>query len=290
MTEQLIESINTGDFEAYTKICDPHLTTFEPEALGNLVEGMDFHKFYFDNGNYDSFASTVNRTALTTHSTTLRLRFDFVLFHCCMPRPEIESLLSCLRINAFFTQALKSPIDRPREELQSREHDDPEPLLGEDAACIAYVRLTQYMDKQGVAHTHQSEESRVWHKRDNKWQNVHFHRSAVTGPSPFTYNHKTIGTHTTSYIEEHRTSCVKETNNNVLGGGTHVAEEFECERRKDRTKPSCNSEDLQGRKKNPVSLKEGKCMDASWMAFVERKEISLTMEQEFGNVENNVDG
>ena len=34
------------------KICDPHLTAFEPEALGNLVDGMDFHKFYFDNGNY----------------------------------------------------------------------------------------------------------------------------------------------------------------------------------------------------------------------------------------------
>lgn len=42
------------------KICDPHLTAFEPEALGNLVEGMDFHKFYFDNGNYDSsFASSL---------------------------------------------------------------------------------------------------------------------------------------------------------------------------------------------------------------------------------------
>ena len=25
------------------------MTAFEPEALGNLVEGMDFHKFYFDN-------------------------------------------------------------------------------------------------------------------------------------------------------------------------------------------------------------------------------------------------
>lgn len=37
---------------AFRKICDPHLTAFEPEALGNLVEGMDFHKFYFDNGNY----------------------------------------------------------------------------------------------------------------------------------------------------------------------------------------------------------------------------------------------
>ncbi len=32
-----------------SKICDPGLTCFEPEALGNLVEGMDFHRFYFEN-------------------------------------------------------------------------------------------------------------------------------------------------------------------------------------------------------------------------------------------------
>ncbi|XP_017877739.1 calcium/calmodulin-dependent protein kinase type II alpha chain isoform X28 [Ceratina calcarata] len=132
MTEQLIESVNTGDFEAYTKICDPHLTAFEPEALGNLVEGMDFHKFYFDNAVLGKNCKAVNTTILNPH------------VH----------------------------------------------LLGEDAACIAYVRLTQYMDKQGVAHTHQSEESRVWHKKDNKWQNVHFHRSAATGSSPYTFSHK----------------------------------------------------------------------------------------------------
>uniref|UniRef100_A0A0C9PLM1 CaMKII_4 protein n=1 Tax=Fopius arisanus TaxID=64838 RepID=A0A0C9PLM1_9HYME len=134
MTEQLIESINAGDFEGYTKICDPHLTAFEPEALGNLVEGMDFHKFYFDNAvlGKNSSCKAVNTTILNPH------------VH----------------------------------------------LLGDDAACIAYVRLTQYVDKQGVAHTQQSEESRVWHKKDNKWQNVHFHRSAVTGPSPFSYNNK----------------------------------------------------------------------------------------------------
>ena len=33
----------------YRKIFDPGLTSFEPEGLGNLVEGMDFHRFYFDN-------------------------------------------------------------------------------------------------------------------------------------------------------------------------------------------------------------------------------------------------
>uniref|UniRef100_A0A8B9JFQ2 calcium/calmodulin-dependent protein kinase n=1 Tax=Astyanax mexicanus TaxID=7994 RepID=A0A8B9JFQ2_ASTMX len=52
VTEQLIEAINNGDFEAYTKICDPSLTSFEPEALGNLVEGTDFHRFYFENCNF----------------------------------------------------------------------------------------------------------------------------------------------------------------------------------------------------------------------------------------------
>lgn len=37
---------------SYRKICDPGLTAFEPEALGNLVEGMDFHRFYFENGTF----------------------------------------------------------------------------------------------------------------------------------------------------------------------------------------------------------------------------------------------
>uniref|UniRef100_A0A8C1NTQ9 calcium/calmodulin-dependent protein kinase n=1 Tax=Cyprinus carpio TaxID=7962 RepID=A0A8C1NTQ9_CYPCA len=49
VTEQLIEAISNGDFENYTKMCDPSVTAFEPEALGNLVEGLDFHRFYFEN-------------------------------------------------------------------------------------------------------------------------------------------------------------------------------------------------------------------------------------------------
>ncbi|KAJ8254724.1 hypothetical protein GJAV_G00196460 [Gymnothorax javanicus] len=49
VTEQLIEAISNGDFEGYTKMCDPSVTAFEPEALGNLVEGLEFHRFYFEN-------------------------------------------------------------------------------------------------------------------------------------------------------------------------------------------------------------------------------------------------
>ncbi|XP_069487127.1 calcium/calmodulin-dependent protein kinase type II subunit delta isoform X3 [Ambystoma mexicanum] len=118
VTEQLIEAINNGDFEAYTKICDPGLTSFEPEALGNLVEGMDFHRFYFEN-------------ALSKGTKPI---------HTIILNPHVH-------------------------------------LIGEDAACIAYIRLTQYMDGCSMPKTMQSEETRVWHRRDGKWQNVHFHRS-----------------------------------------------------------------------------------------------------------------
>lgn len=48
LTHCLLESIVQGDWEAYCELCDPTLTCFEPEARGCLVEGMDFHQFYFD--------------------------------------------------------------------------------------------------------------------------------------------------------------------------------------------------------------------------------------------------
>ncbi|XP_041643490.1 calcium/calmodulin-dependent protein kinase (CaM kinase) II beta 1 isoform X18 [Cheilinus undulatus] len=120
ITEQLIEAINNGDFEAYAKICDPGLTSFEPEALGNLVEGMDFHRFYFEN--------LLAKNNKPIHTTILN--------------PHVH-------------------------------------LIGEDAACIAYIRLTQFVDGQGRPRSSQSEETRVWHRKDSKWQNIHFHCSGA---------------------------------------------------------------------------------------------------------------
>jgi Calcium/calmodulin dependent protein kinase II association domain len=48
LTRCLLESIVAGNWEAYSELCDPTISCFEPEALGNLVEGMAFHRFYFD--------------------------------------------------------------------------------------------------------------------------------------------------------------------------------------------------------------------------------------------------
>ncbi|GMT23941.1 hypothetical protein PFISCL1PPCAC_15238, partial [Pristionchus fissidentatus] len=119
VTQTLLDAIANKDYEAYCRHCDPMMTAFEPEALGNLVEGMDFHRFYFDNG-----ATTTNRRSVQT----------------TLLNPNVH-------------------------------------LIGDDGASIAYVRLTQFMDKNGDLRTRQSEETRVWHKKNGRWMCVHVHRS-----------------------------------------------------------------------------------------------------------------
>lgn len=127
VTELILDAINCGDFEAYTKLCDPNITAFEPEALGNLVEGIEFHRFYFDNFSALSKSKTTNVTILN---------------------PQVH-------------------------------------LLGDDAASIGYVKVMQTLDKHGTPQTAQSEETRIWQRRDGRWQNVHFHRSAATCNNPY---------------------------------------------------------------------------------------------------------
>lgn len=48
LTDKLLQSIDNRDYRVYKQLCDPALTSFEPEAQGHLVEGLAFHKFYFD--------------------------------------------------------------------------------------------------------------------------------------------------------------------------------------------------------------------------------------------------
>uniref|UniRef100_A0A671R9A8 calcium/calmodulin-dependent protein kinase n=1 Tax=Sinocyclocheilus anshuiensis TaxID=1608454 RepID=A0A671R9A8_9TELE len=117
---EYVVSVSVLALLAQHKICDHGLTCFEPEALGNLVEGMDFHRFYFEN--------LLSKNSKPIHTTILN--------------PHVH-------------------------------------LIGEEAACIAYIRLTQYVDGQGRPRSSQSEETRVWHRRDSKWQNVHFHCSGA---------------------------------------------------------------------------------------------------------------
>ncbi|TGZ62883.1 hypothetical protein CRM22_007200 [Opisthorchis felineus] len=140
VTEQLLAAAAAGDFECYAKYLDPQFTYFGPEARGNLLEGVDFHKFYFEQ---------------------------------IIPKSVVRSI---------HTTILNPTVH----------------LLGEDAACIAYVRLTQFLDKCGIPHTQQTEETRIWTRRDGRsWQNVHVHRSCMplsSGPASLATGNPNVST------------------------------------------------------------------------------------------------
>src|SRR5260370_1239039 len=50
LNQRLLDAITSGDWAVYQELCDPTLTAFEPEAKGQLVQGFDFHHFYFKLG------------------------------------------------------------------------------------------------------------------------------------------------------------------------------------------------------------------------------------------------
>ena len=116
LTRRLLEAIARGDWEEYCRLCDPTLSAFEPEARGHLVEGMEFHRFYFDRGGVKDPSNTT------------------------ISQPHVR-------------------------------------LLGDDAAVVSYTRLIQHLDPHGAPVTSAFQETRVWHRSEDGWRNVHFHRS-----------------------------------------------------------------------------------------------------------------
>jgi hypothetical protein len=47
LTERLLAAIAARDWATYELLCDASLSAFEPEARGQLGEGLAFHQFYF---------------------------------------------------------------------------------------------------------------------------------------------------------------------------------------------------------------------------------------------------
>ena len=119
LNQRLLDCIASGDWATYQELCDPSLTALEPESLGHLVEGLPFHRYYFDLGGIRG-----------PHHTT-------------MASPRV--------------------------------------LLMGEVAVVTCVRLIQRLGANGSPSTLASAETRVWLRRDGRWRQVHFHRSAVPG-------------------------------------------------------------------------------------------------------------
>jgi hypothetical protein len=104
LTRRLLVSIAESDWETYSELCDPTLTAFEPEARGQLVEGMAFHRFYFDRGGVSG-----------PHNTTI-----------CSPHVRLlgdVAVVSCVRLVQHLDGAGKPTTARNEETRIWRHHE-----------------------------------------------------------------------------------------------------------------------------------------------------------------------
>lgn len=70
LSRRLLDAIDKRDWSQYEELCEPTLTAFEPEAVGHLVEGLDFHAHYFHS------TSSQNTRTSTISSPQVRLLGD----------------------------------------------------------------------------------------------------------------------------------------------------------------------------------------------------------------------
>lgn len=145
--ELLLNALNQGDYETYTQLCDPHMTSFEPENLGNLIDNMEYRRLCLDQARQLQLQHLKDSRASVTQQhqpTTATRQYSIIL------NPSVY-------------------------------------LLGEDAASIAYTKLSQLMNLSGgggggnqLFSIEKSEETRIWHRKNGtKWLCVHLHRSIV---------------------------------------------------------------------------------------------------------------
>jgi calcium/calmodulin-dependent protein kinase (CaM kinase) II len=118
LNQQLLDSVVRGDWATYTQHCSDDLTCFEAETNGILVEGLPFHRYYFELPASEGSPSPVTVT---------------------MARPHLR-------------------------------------WLGDDAVVISYTRLSQRLQNSEPI-TASCCETRVWQRLNERWQQVHVHRS-----------------------------------------------------------------------------------------------------------------
>jgi len=67
LNRRLLDAVMGGDWKTYAELCHDSLTCFEPETLGHLVEGLEFHRYYFDLPSGSPSANPIHVTMCTPH-------------------------------------------------------------------------------------------------------------------------------------------------------------------------------------------------------------------------------
>jgi len=92
----------------------------------------------------------------------------------CFETEARGQLVLGMPFHRYFFELPASPQKPAKNVTMSQPHVR---LMGDSAAVLSYVRLTQSIDAAGEVHIGRVEETRVWQKIGADWKHVHFHRS-----------------------------------------------------------------------------------------------------------------
>ena len=68
LNQAMLTSVASGDWQAYSAVCSDDVSCFEDESEGHLVEGLSFHRYYFElPGDTSQPAPAVNVTMARPH-------------------------------------------------------------------------------------------------------------------------------------------------------------------------------------------------------------------------------
>jgi ketosteroid isomerase-like protein len=87
LTRRLLHSITQSDWTTYSELCSEDLTAVEPEANGHLVQGMEFHKHYFDMADGSPYAGVTT----TLSSPHVRLIGDVAVITYVRQTQRVEN-------------------------------------------------------------------------------------------------------------------------------------------------------------------------------------------------------
>ena len=67
INQAMLESVARGDWNTYAGFCAEDVSCFEAESNGHLVEGLPFHKYYFDLPGVEGPSTPVTVTMARPH-------------------------------------------------------------------------------------------------------------------------------------------------------------------------------------------------------------------------------
>lgn len=103
LTQKLLDAISKKDWETYISLVDEKLSCIEPETNNNYIEGLEFHKFYFD---LPSAGVTKIKENITQPSTKIYGEVAIICYRR-LTQIYIQDLLEPKTLNSMETRIWK---------------------------------------------------------------------------------------------------------------------------------------------------------------------------------------